>query len=90
MNVVSDPKIISQFDAQYNDCTIRYGDLKKQLAEDMISFTEPFREKIAELSSNDNYIQKVMDMGAEKARESARKTVEEVRQIIGFRKYYTK
>ncbi len=89
MDVVTAPEIISQFDDQYNDCTIRYGDLKKQLAEDMINFTEPFREKIAELSSNDDYIKKVMNMGKEKARESASKTVEEVRQIIGFRKYYS-
>ena len=89
MDVVTAPKIISQFDDQYNDCTIRYGDLKKQLAEDMINFTEPFRERIAELSSNDDYIKKVMNMGKEKARESASRTIEEVRQIIGFRKYYS-
>lgn len=89
MDVVTDPVIAKQFDDQYNDCTIRYGDMKKQLAEDMINFTEPFREKIAELSSNDDYIKKVMNMGAEKARESARRTIEDVRQIIGFRKYYS-
>lgn len=89
LDVVTDPVIIKQFEDQYNDCTIRYGDLKKQLAEDMINFTEPFRERIAELASNDDYIKKVMNMGKEKARESASKTVEEVRQIIGFRKYYS-
>jgi len=60
----------------------------KQLAEDMIAFTEPFREKIAELSSNEDYIKNVMNMGAEKARESGRKTINEVRKIIGFRKYF--
>ena len=54
----------------------------------MINFTAPFREKIAELASNDDYIKKVMNQGAEKARESGRKTVQEVREIIGFRKYY--
>jgi len=89
MDVVTDPVIIKQFDDQYNDCTIRYGDLKKQLAEDMVTFTEPFREKIAELSSNEDYIKKVMNMGKEKAHESASKTVEEVREIIGFRKFYS-
>lgn len=88
MEIVTAPEIIKQFDDMYNDCTIRYGDLKKQLAEDMVNFTEPFREKIAELSSNEDYIRKVMNMGAEKARESAQKTVNEVREIIGFRKYY--
>ncbi|MBC8321046.1 MAG: tryptophan--tRNA ligase [Bacteroidetes bacterium] len=88
LKIVSKPDVVVYFNDQYNNCNIRYGDLKKQLAEDMITFTEPFREKIAGLSSNDDYLNRVMNIGAEKARESARKTIAEVRQIIGFRKYY--
>lgn len=88
MEVVSQPDTIKFFDDSYNNCTIRYGDLKKQLAEDMIVFTEPFRERIAELSANTDYIKKVINMGAEKAHASASKTINEVREIIGFRKYY--
>ena len=88
MKIVSEPEAVEFFNDQYNNSTIRYGDLKKQLAEDMIAFTEPFREKIAELSSNEDYIKNVMNMGAEKARESGRKTINEVRKIIGFRKYF--
>ena len=88
MEVVSDPQVVTHFDEQYNNCTIRYGDLKKQLAEDIISFTEPFRERINELSSDHDFITRVMDQGAEKARENAQKTVREVREIIGFRKIY--
>lgn len=75
MEVVSKADVIDYFNDQYNNCNIRYGDLKKQLAEDIINFTEPFREKIAELSSNDEYLKKVMNLGADKARESARKTI---------------
>lgn len=88
MKVVSKPEIVEHFDKEYNNCTIRYGDLKKQLAQDIINFTEPFREKIKQLSSNQKYIEQVMDLGAEKARESGRRTVGEVREIIGFRKIY--
>ncbi len=88
MKVVSTPETVKYFDEQYNNCTIRYGDMKKQLAEDIIAFTEPFRQRIAEISADDDYIRKVIDMGAEKARESARKTMREVRSIIGFRKIY--
>ncbi len=88
MEVVSKPDVIKHFDEAYNNCTIRYGDLKKQLAEDVIAFTEPFREKIKALSSDDAYIKKLMAMGAEKANESAIKTVREVREIIGYRKIY--
>jgi tryptophanyl-tRNA synthetase len=88
LKVVSKPEIVEQFEAQYNDCTIRYGDFKKQLAQDITNFTEPFREKIKELSSDKKHIEQVMNLGAEKARDSGRKTVREVREIIGFRKIY--
>ena len=87
MSIVSAPETVAFFDEQYNKCAIRYGDMKKQLAEDMIKFVAPFSEKIKELSSNDKYISKVAEMGAEKSRESARKTIEEVRQIIGFKRF---
>jgi tryptophanyl-tRNA synthetase len=87
MNVVSTPDTVAHFDGLYNSCQIRYGDLKKQLAEDMINFTAPFREKIAELTSNEAYLRKVVNMGAEKAHESAAKTIKDVREIIGFKKF---
>jgi tryptophanyl-tRNA synthetase len=87
MNVVSTSETVTHFDGLYNNCQIRYGDLKKQLAEDMINFTAPFRERIAELSANEAYLRKVVNMGAEKAHESAAKTVREVREIIGFKAF---
>ena len=88
LEVVSDPGVLEHFNTVYNNCTIRYGDLKKQLAEDIVRFTEPFRERIRELSADREYINKVIDMGAEKARANARKTVRDVREIIGFRHIY--
>nr|MBP8041844.1 tryptophan--tRNA ligase [Bacteroidales bacterium] len=66
---------------------IRYGDLKKQLAEDMIAFVSPITERIKALASDSDYLHKVACMGAEKARASAAKTVKEVREIIGFKKF---
>ncbi|HNQ83516.1 MAG TPA: tryptophan--tRNA ligase [Bacteroidales bacterium] len=87
MKVVSKPETVAFFDEQYNNCSIRYGDLKKQLADDMVSFTEPFREKIKELSGNDAYLHKVAMLGRDKARESARKTISDIRKIIGFREF---
>jgi tryptophanyl-tRNA synthetase len=87
MTVVSAPDTIRFFEDQYNACNIRYGDLKKQLAEDVIVFTAPLRERILEIASDDDYLSKVARMGAEKARESAAKTVREVREIIGFKPF---
>ncbi|MGK6351098.1 tryptophan--tRNA ligase [Parapedobacter sp. DT-150] len=84
---VSTPDTVAHFDDLYNRCEIRYGDLKKQLAEDIIAATATVRERIHEISNDNEYISKVIRQGNEKARESARKTVADVREIIGFRKF---
>lgn len=87
MKQVSSPDTLQYFQDKYASCEIRYGDLKKQLAEDIITFAAPIREKIEALKSDEAYLSKVAQMGAEKARISARQTLQEVREIIGFRKF---
>lgn len=87
MKIISTNETYQYFLSKYNDCTIRYGDMKKQLAEDIISFTTPIRDRIEELKNNDTYLKKVVSLGAEKARQSASKTLSEVRNIIGFKKF---
>ncbi len=87
MSVVSEPEVVAQFKDDYARCSIRYGDLKKKLAEDIINFTDPIREKIKAIASDDTYLRKVAEMGREKAHESAAKTIKEVREIIGFKPF---
>ncbi len=84
MSVVSKPDTLEFFENAYNTCQIRYGDMKKQLAEDMILFTAPFRERINALLADEKGLDVIAAEGAEKARLSARKTIDEVRSIIGF------
>ena len=81
MELVSEPATISAFEEAYRGCTIRYGDLKKQLAEDMIRFMAPIREKAALLQKDTSYLEKVMKQGAEKARASAAATMSIVRKL---------
>ncbi len=87
MKVVSAPETLAFFEEQYNACQIRYGDMKKQLAQDMIIFTEPMREKIKAISADEAFVSKSAQIGREKARESASKTIREVREIIGFKNF---
>lgn len=87
MKLVSNEDTIKFFDEKYNDCSIRYGDMKKQLAEDMIAFTTPIRERIKEVENDSEYLRRVVRHGSEKARESAQKTIREVREIIGFKSF---
>jgi len=88
MKLVSDPEIIKHFEESYAKCEIRYGDLKKQLAEDIIAVTTPIRSRINEYIADDDYLARVAKIGAEKGRESASKTLEEVKKIIGFKRFY--
>jgi tryptophanyl-tRNA synthetase len=87
MKVVSKPEVLEQFKEDYAKCTIRYGDLKKKLAEDIINFTTPIREKIKTIAGDDAYLRKVVQTGRDKAHESATKTIREVREIIGFKPF---
>ena len=85
MEIVSTPEVYQHFDGLYNDCAIRYGDMKKQLAADINAFCAPIRERILDIQGDKELLSRVARIGAEKARESASKTIDEVRHIIGFR-----
>ena len=87
LKIVSSPDTVDYFTEKYNTCEIRYGDLKKQLAEDIIKTVAPIRERILEIRSDDAFLAKVVKDGKEKARASADKTVAEVREIMGFKPF---
>lgn len=86
MELVSEPEVVKHYRDSYADCSIRYGDMKKQLAEDMLKVTLPIRQRILDIKDNDEYLSKMVKNGAERAREHASKTLREVREIMGIRK----
>ncbi len=87
LNLVSSEETIAAFTKNYNECNIRYGDLKKQLAEDMIAFIAPIRERAEALQNDPAQIQKILKEGAEKARASASQTIAAARKAIGINYY---
>lgn len=87
LGIVSDPDVVEYFTNQYNNCTIRYGDLKKQLAADICRRTLPVRERIMEISNNDTYLHYVVEKGTAQARESAGATMKLVREAVGFKSF---
>jgi len=87
MKLVSAVDMIKKYEDDYNNCSIRYGDMKKQLAEDMVAFITPIRNKTNTILQDEEYLKKVMETGAEKARASAKTTMKLVREAIGL-KYY--
>jgi len=82
MSIVSDASVIEKFNADFNNCVIRYGDMKKQLAEDMASFLKPIREKAADIQNNAALLNKIITQGRDKARASASATMDEIRKAM--------
>lgn len=87
MHLVCRPEVVETYRSAWNNCTIRYGDLKKQLGEDMVAFVAPIREQAKELQADEAGLQRILKEGAEKARASAAATIAEARKLIGINYY---
>lgn len=87
MALVSTQATVAGYRKDYTDGSIRYGDMKRQLAEDMIAFVAPIREYATALQQDEAGLQRLLKQGADKARESAVRTIAEVRRLIGIRYY---
>lgn len=84
MKLVSSEDTVQKFEEDYNNCNIRYGDMKKQLAEDMVRFISPIRNKVDAILADEEGLKKIMEKGAEKANQSAAATMTMVRQAMGL------
>lgn len=87
MKLVSSEETLKQFEEAYDNCSIRYGDMKKQLGEDIVLFLSPIREKIKELSADEKKLYEILGDGGSKARTSAAQTLKDVREIIGLKSF---
>ena len=87
LKLVSEPETVQFFEEKWNDCSIRYGDLKKQLAADICKVTLPIRDRIESITSDAAYLRKVTEMGREKARESARATLALAKEAVGLKRF---
>jgi tryptophanyl-tRNA synthetase len=85
LGLVSSQDVLAKFENDFNHCQIRYGDMKKQLADDLIRFITPIREKAAALQNDPVEIDRILAGGAKKARKSAEATLLAVRKALGFR-----
>jgi len=85
LELTSAPEVVAQYRQAYADCSIRYGDLKKQLAEDILAITTPIRERVNDILANEDYLRSVVRQGAERARERAAATLRDVREIMGIK-----
>lgn len=84
MELVSDKEVVRKFEDDFNNLSIRYGDLKEQLTNDMIRFISPIRQRSKDIYEDEDYLKQVMANGAAKARASAHATMEKVKRAMGM------
>ncbi len=87
MKLVSKKEVINKYEEAFNNCVIRYGDMKKQLAEDMVNFISPIRKRVNEILADEKYLEDVMKKGAGKATANAEVTMKLARKAIGLNYY---
>ncbi len=87
LKLVSTPDTVEYFTEKWNDCSIRYGDLKKQLAADICKVTLPIKERIDDIYNDEAYLHRVVTEGRDKARASASATLAEARKVVGFKAF---
>lgn len=80
-----DLKLAGQYEKAEANGTIRYADLKADLANALAKYFAPFREKRESLAAKPNDVQKILAVAAARARKEAEKTMKEVRKRMGLR-----
>jgi tryptophanyl-tRNA synthetase len=63
---------------------MRYGDLKKTVAESVVAAVEPIQQRYNEITADPAYIAQVLQQGAERVTPLARDTVEKVKRCMGL------
>jgi tryptophanyl-tRNA synthetase len=84
LKLVAKPDELTEWDQKYRSGGLGYGTVKKRLAELLIEYFKPYRQKRAELGNNLDFVETVLKAGAEKARAVARQTLDKVRRAVGL------
>jgi tryptophanyl-tRNA synthetase len=84
LKLFSSKETIEMYEKAYASCSIRYGDMKSQMAQDAIAFISPIRERIQQYIAQPKLLQEIAHSGAEKAQKSANETLSEIREVMGL------
>ena len=86
LKLVASSDELSEWENKYRVGGLGYGQVKKRLAELMIDYFKPYRQKRAELENNIDYVREVLANGAGRAKAVAAETLEKARQAVGLRR----
>ncbi len=81
------PELTEQYLASWNDCSIRFGDMKRDIAQGIIEVIRPLRERYQQIYSDTDYLNRIRRQGAEQVRKTVRRNLGEMRQYMGIRMF---
>ncbi len=84
LKLVASADELSEWENKYRSGGMGYGEAKKRLAELMIDYFKPFREKRAHLESNPDSVKEILADGAKRARAVAAETLAQARKAVGL------
>jgi len=84
LKLVASPKELSEWENRYRSGGMGYSEAKKRLAELMIEYFKPFRQKRSELENNIDYVKEILAKGATRAKAVASKTLARARKAVGL------
>ena len=87
LKLVASEDELKEWESKYRNGGMGYGEAKKRLAELIIEYFKPYREKRAQLEKDPKYVQEVLADGARRAKAAAVKTMTRVRDAVGFGAY---
>ncbi len=84
LKLVASADELTEWQNKYRSGGTGYGQAKKRLLELIIEYFKPYRQKRAELENNIDYVKKVLDDGATRAKAVADRTLTKVRKAVGL------
>lgn len=78
-------KQLPELEKRYKEGDIGYKESKEILMENLKEFIAPIRQKRKELAENPDYVEEILEEGAQKARGIAEGKMEKVRKAVGVR-----
>ena len=84
LKLVASTEELAEWEQRYRDGGMGYSEAKKRLAELMIDYFKPYRQKRAELENNIDYAKEILADGAKRAKAVAAKTLAQARKAVGL------
>jgi len=84
LKLVASCEELAQWEKRYRDGGMGYSEAKNRLAELLIEYFKPYRQKRAELEGNIDYVKEVLVNGAKRAKAVAAETLAKARKAVGL------